>query len=65
MKMPCSSLEKVQAVLDLAVTRLRTQTVSDPDDLFYDHVGTRVLAFVDAAAEDLRSLLAADHRLAG
>ena len=61
---PCSSLEKVQAVLDLAVTRLRSQTVTDPDDVFYDHGEARVLAFVGTAAEDLRSLLAADYRLA-
>ena len=61
--MPCSSLEKVQAVLDLAVTRLR-QTVTDPDDASYDHGEARVLLFVDVAAEHLRSLLAADYRLA-
>ena len=64
-KMPCSSLEKVQSVLDLAVTRLRAQTLSDPGADFYDHGEARVLAFADAAAEDLRTLLADDHRLAG
>ena len=62
--MPYSSLEKVQAVLDLGATRLRSQTATDPDDASYDHGEARVLVFVDAAAEHLRSLLAADYRLA-
>jgi hypothetical protein len=62
--MPCSSLEKIQAVLDLALTILRSQTVNDLSAVCYDHDNTRVLAFVEAAAEGVRSLLAADYRLA-
>jgi methyl-accepting chemotaxis protein len=62
---PASSLENVQAVLDLAVHRFRAQTVSDPNDVFYDYGDARVLFFLERAAEDLRSMLAAEQRNAG
>lgn len=62
---PSRSLESIQAVLDLAVTRFRAQTVSDPNDVFYDYGDARVLFFLERATEDLRALLARDQRSAG
>ena len=59
------SLDSIQAVLDLAVSRFRNQTVSDPGDVFYDYGDARVLFFLERAAEDLRSLLRESHRQAG
>jgi len=34
---PSRSLDGIQAVLDMAVTRFRGQTVTDPSDVFYDY----------------------------
>lgn len=59
---PSRSLDSVMAVLDLAITRFRSQTVSDPDDVFYDYGDARVLFFLERAADDLRSMLSMDHR---
>lgn len=59
------SLDSIQAVLDLAVHRVRAQTASDPADLFYDYGDARVLSFLERAAEDLRALLREGHREAG
>ena len=56
------SLDCIQAVLDLAITRFRVQTSTDPGDVFYDYGDARVLRFLDRAAEDLREILAEDHR---
>ena len=61
----CGSLAGIQAVLDVAVTRLRTWAASDQDGAFQGHDSTRILALLDAAAEGLAGLLAQDHRLAG
>jgi hypothetical protein len=62
---PSRSLDSIQAVLDLAVARFRAQTVSDPNDVFYDYGDARVLFFLERATEDLRALLARDQRNAG
>jgi hypothetical protein len=62
---PSRSLDSIQAVLDLAVARFRAQTVSDPNDVFYDYGDARVLFFLERATEDLRALLARDQRHAG
>lgn len=61
---PSRTLESVMAVLDLAVSRFRATTVSDPDDVFYDYGDARVLLFLERAAEDLRSMLLAEQRTA-
>jgi hypothetical protein len=60
----CSSLAGIQVILDLALTHLRSKTVGHPSDFFYVQGDTRVVAFLDAAAESLRRLPAAEHRLA-
>ena len=62
---PSRSLESVQAVLDLAVRRFRSQTVSDPHDVFYDYGDARVLFFLERAADDLRAMLESERRAAG
>lgn len=61
---PARSLDGIQAVLDLAVTRFRAQTVSDPNDVFFDYGEARILTFLERAADDLRSLLAETQRRA-
>lgn len=62
---PSRSLDSIQAVLDLAVGRFRTHTVSDPSDVFYDYGDARVLLFLERAAEDLRAVLHESERQAG
>lgn len=59
---PARSLDSISAVLDLAVSRFRSQTSTDPDDLFYDYGDARVLRFLERASDDIRSLLRAAHR---
>ena len=61
---PARSLDGIQAVLDLAVARFRAQTVSDPNDVFYDYGDARILTILERASDDLRSLLADTHRRA-
>ncbi len=61
---PARSLDGIQAVLDLAVTRFRVQTVSDPNDVFYDYGDARILTILERASDDLRALLADTHRWA-
>lgn len=53
---PSRSLSGIQATLDLALGRLRNQTCTDPNDVFYDYGDARVLAFLERACDDLRSL---------
>jgi hypothetical protein len=62
---PSRSIDSIQAVLDLAVSRFRAQTVSDPNDVFYDYGDARVLFFLERATEDLRAILHEEHRAAG
>lgn len=59
---PAHSLEGIQAVLELAVARLKEQTPSDPEDVFYDYGDARILFFLERVAEDLRSLLTETQR---
>ena len=62
---PSRSLDSIQAVLDLAVSRFRAHTVADPNDVFYDYGDARVLFFLERAAEDMRTLLHEEQRQAG
>ncbi|HMR34481.1 MAG TPA: hypothetical protein PKA13_25735 [Geminicoccaceae bacterium] len=62
---PSRSLDSIQAVLDLAVSRFKAHTVADPNDVFYDYGDARVLFFLERAAEDLRALLNEEQRQAG
>jgi hypothetical protein len=61
---PARTLEGVQAVLDMAVARFRSQTVTDPTDVFYDYGDARILTFLERAADDLRALLQVEQRVA-
>ena len=61
---PAASLDSVQAVLDLTVTRFRSQVVTDPNDLFYDYGEARMLAFLERATDDLRGMLVRTERYA-
>jgi uncharacterized coiled-coil DUF342 family protein len=61
---PARSLDAIQAVLELAIARLREQTATDPDDLFYDYGDARILFLLERAADDLRAYLAEEHRQA-
>jgi DNA-binding transcriptional MerR regulator len=61
---PSRSLDGIQAVLEMAVTRFRGQTVTDPGDVFYDYGDARILTFLERATDDLRNLLAENQRQA-
>lgn len=62
----CNSfnLDGVQAMLDLAVDRLRTHTPTDPDDLFYDYGDAMVLQMLEHATASLRLLAQQPQRVA-
>ena len=62
---PARSLDSIHAVLDLAVSRFRGQTSTDPQDLFYDYGDARVLRFLERATDDIQALLQEAHREAG
>lgn len=59
---PARSLQSIHAVLDLAVSRFRSQISSDPEDLFYDYGDARVLRFLERAADDIQAILDETHR---
>jgi hypothetical protein len=59
---PSSSLDELEAVIGLAVTRFREIFVTDPSDVFYDHGEARLLALIERVHEDLGGL-AQSHRL--
>ncbi len=59
---PARSLDAIQAILELAISRLREQTSTDPNDLFYDYGDARILFLLERAADDLRALLAEGQR---
>jgi hypothetical protein len=61
---PARSLDGIQAVLDMAVARFRDQTVTDPNDVFYDYGDARTLRFIERAADDLRLLMSSTQRAA-
>lgn len=61
---PSRSLDGIHAVLDMAVTRFRAQTVTDPSDVFYDYGDARILVFLERASEDLRALMSETQRQA-
>jgi hypothetical protein len=61
---PSRSLDGIQAVLDMAVARFRDQTVTDPNDVFYDYGDARTLRFIERAADDLRLLMSNTQRAA-
>lgn len=62
---PARSLDGILAVLEMAVARFRDQTVTDPNDVFYDYGDARTLRFLERATEDLRGILVDAQRAAG
>jgi hypothetical protein len=55
--MPSTSLEEIEAVIGLTVTRFREVIVTDPDDVFYDHGEARLLSLIERVHEDLCGML--------
>lgn len=62
---PSKSLDCIQSVLDMAISRMRQQTVSDPSDVFYDYGDARILYMLERVADDLRAMLREELRSAG
>lgn len=54
---PSGSLDELQAVADLAVSRFREMIVTDPNDVFYDHGESRLLGLIERIHEDLAGLV--------
>lgn len=54
---PSSSLDEIEAVINLALSRFREIIVTDPDDVFYDHGEARLLTLVERVHDDLADLL--------
>jgi methyl-accepting chemotaxis protein len=52
-----SSLEEIEAVARLTVTRFHEIIVTDPNDVFYDHGEARLVALVERVQEDLSDLV--------
>lgn len=61
---PARTMDGIRAVLDMAVARFREQTVTDPNDVFYDYGDARTLRFLERAADDLRMMIQETHRAA-
>jgi len=62
---PAASLDEIEAVVSLAVTRFREIFVTDPDDVFYDHGEARLLALMERVHEDLSGFLSRGQADAG
>lgn len=58
---PSASLDELEAVVGLAVSRFREIFVTDPDDVFYDHGEARLLALIERVHEDLAGFLNRGH----
>jgi hypothetical protein len=52
-----SSLEEIEAVARLTVTRFHEIIVTDPNDVFYDHGEARLVALIERLQEDLSELV--------
>jgi DNA-binding transcriptional MerR regulator len=53
---PARSLDELEAVTNLAVSRFREMIVTDPNDVFYDHGESRLLGLIERIHEDLTGL---------
>lgn len=65
LRVPSESLDEIEAVLTLAVGRLREMIVTDPGDVFYDHGEARALVMVERVRDDLERLLSRSRLEAG
>lgn len=54
---PSKSLEEIEAVVRLTVTRFHEIMVTDPNDVFYDHGEARLVALVERVQDDLSGLI--------
>jgi hypothetical protein len=52
-----SSLEEIEAVARLTVTRFHEIIVTDPNDVFYDHGEARLVALIERVQADLSELV--------
>ena len=52
-----NSLEEIEAVARLTVTRFHEIIVTDPNDVFYDHGEARLVALIERVQEDLSELI--------
>jgi hypothetical protein len=52
-----NSLEEIEAVARLTVTRFHEIIVTDPNDVFYDHGEARLVALIERLQEDLSELV--------
>ena len=64
LKAPCTSLEEIQAGLELVLGHLRSWAADSASDLGRYRDSSRVMALLDAAADGMRGLMTADLRLA-
>lgn len=56
-KTPSATLEDVQSVLDLAISRFREIIVTDNENVFYDHGEAQLLNLLDRVNQDLCTVL--------
>jgi DNA-binding transcriptional MerR regulator len=61
---PHKSLNAVEAVLRLAVDRLRRQVSTDPNDVFYDYGEARVIFMLGNVLDDLHAYMREGQRAA-
>ena len=54
---PSNSLEEIEAVVRLTVTRFHEIMVTDPNDVFYDHGEARLVALIERVQDDLSGLI--------
>ena len=52
-----NSLDEIEAVARLTVTRFHEIIVTDPNDVFYDHGEARLVALLERVQEDLSELV--------
>lgn len=60
-KTASASLEDVQSVLELAISRFREIIVTDEDNVFYDHGEARLLSLLERVNQDLRAVIKREH----
>jgi hypothetical protein len=54
---PSASLDEMASVLRLAMVRFHENTVTDPENVFYDHGEARILSLVERVHDDLHNYL--------
>lgn len=52
-----ASLDDVQSVLELAISRFREIIVTDEGNVFYDHGEARLLCLLERVSQDLRTVI--------